>query len=107
MLEQKNRLNRRADSMGLTTAIIRAVTGALFASLPLPSLGDSWPIPHQFGFGTLLAGILVGALAGYVIGDARSFGYRLQAQSSLCQLHLERNTAALLSDSYSAVPALR
>jgi len=102
ILEHANRLNRRADSMGLTSAIIGAVIGGFFGAVPLTSLGDSWPIPHQFGFGTLLAGILVGALAGYVIGDARAFGYRLQAQSSLCQLHLERNTAALLSDSYSA-----
>jgi hypothetical protein len=102
ILEHANRLNRRADSMGLTSAVIGAVIGGFFGAVPLTSLGDSWPIPHQFGFGTLLAGILVGALAGYVIGDARAFGYRLQAQSSLCQLHLERNTAALLSDSYSA-----
>jgi hypothetical protein len=107
ILEHANRLNRRADSMGLTSAIIGAVIGGFFGAVPLTSLGDRWPIPHQFGFGTLLAGILVGALAGYVIGDARSFGYRLQAQSSLCQLHLERNTAALLSDAYTAVPAAR
>jgi hypothetical protein len=107
ILEHANRLNRRADSMGLTSAIIGAVIGGFFGAVPLTSLGDSWPIPHQFGFGTLLAGILVGALTGYVIGDARGFGYRLQAQSSLCQLHLERNTAALLSDAYTAVPAAR
>jgi hypothetical protein len=56
------------------------------------------------GFGTLLGGLLIGALTGYVIGDARAFGYRLQAQSSLCQLHLERNTAALLADSHSPAP---
>ena len=107
ILEHANRLNRRADSMGFTSAIIGAVIGCFFGAVPLTSLGDRWPIPHQFGFGTLLAGILVGALAGYVIGDARAFGYRLQAQSSLCQLHLERNTAALLSETYTAAPATR
>jgi len=60
--EHANRLNRRADSMGLTSAIIGAVIGGFFGAVPLTSLGDSWPIPHQFGFGTLLAGVLIGAL---------------------------------------------
>ena len=107
ILEHANRLNRRADSMGLTSAIIGAVIGGFFGAVPLTSLGDSWPIPHSMGFGTLLAGLLIGALTGYVIGDARAFGYRLQAQSSLCQLHLERNTAALLADSHSPAPYIQ
>jgi hypothetical protein len=101
------RLNRRADSMGVTSAIIGAVIGGFFGAVPLTSLGEQWPIPSQFGFGSLLAGVLIGALTGYVIGDARSFGYRLQAQSSLCQLNLERNTAALLATSYTEVPRQR
>jgi hypothetical protein len=107
ILEHANRLNRRADSMGLTSAIIGAVIGGFFGAVPLTSLGDSWPIPHSMGFGTLLGGLLVGALTGYVIGDARAFGYRLQAQSSLCQLHLERNTAALLADTHSPAPYIQ
>lgn len=107
ILEHANRLNRRADSLGLTSAIIGAVIGGFFGAVPLTSLGDSWPIPHSMGFGTLLAGLLVGALTGYVVGDARAFGYRLQAQSSLCQLHLERNTAALLADSHSPAPHIQ
>jgi hypothetical protein len=113
ILAHADRLNRRADSMGSTSAIIGAVIGGFFGAMPLTSLGDSWPIPHQFGFGTLLVGVLIGALTGYVIGDARAFGYRLQAQSSLCQLHLERNTAALLSrareqsSSHEALPSSR
>src|SRR5438552_5072030 len=94
ILEHADRLNRRADSMGVTSAFIGAVIGGFFGAVPLTSLGDAWPIPSTFGVGTLLTGLLIGALIGYVIGDARSFGYRLQAQSSLCQLHLERHTAA-------------
>ncbi len=91
------RLERRAESMGVTSTFIGVVIGGFFGAVPLTSLGDSWPVPSQFGFATLLVGMLIGALTGYVIGDARAFGYRLQAQSSLCQLHLERNTAALLA----------
>lgn len=55
--------------------------------------GDAWPVPSAFGFATLLFGGVAGTLVGYVIGDARSFGYRLQAQSALCQVQLERNLA--------------
>ena len=61
----------------------------------MTSLGAAWPIPSYLGFATLLLGGLVGGLIGYVIGDTRSFGYRLQAQSALCQLQSERNTAIL------------
>ncbi len=68
--------------------------GAAFGAVPLTSLGDAWPIPAVFGFATALCGLLVGGVVGFVIGDTRAFGYRLQAQSTLCQVQLERNTAA-------------
>jgi hypothetical protein len=69
------------------------VVGAAFGAVPLTSLGDAWPIPAVFGFATALCGSLVGGVVGFVIGDTRAFGYRLQAQSTLCQVQLERNTA--------------
>jgi hypothetical protein len=71
-----------------------AVLGALFGGVPLTSLGASWPIPHSFGFATLLAGAIVGGIIGYVIGDARAFGYKLQAQAALCQVEIQRNAQA-------------
>ena len=70
------------------------VVGAAFGAVPLTSLGDAWPIPAVFGFATALCGSIVGGVVGFVIGDTRAFGYRLQAQSTLCQVRLERNTAA-------------
>lgn len=70
------------------------VVGAAFGAVPLTSLGDAWPIPAVFGFATALCGALVGGVVGFVIGDTRAFGYRLQAQATLCQVQLERNTAA-------------
>jgi len=111
ILQHAERLNRKADSMGITSAAIGAVIGGCLGAVPLTSLGAAWPIPSQFGFGTTLVGLLIGALAGYVIGDARAFGYRLQAQSSLCQLQLEQNTATLLAGSnaevrYAPAPAV-
>jgi hypothetical protein len=93
--EYAARLYRRASSMGVGAAVTGAVVGAFFGAIPLTSLGDAWPIPSAFGFATMFVGVVAGALIGWVIGDARGFGYRLQAQSALCQLQAERNTAAM------------
>jgi hypothetical protein len=93
--EYAARLYRRAASMGFGAAVTGAVVGAFFGAIPLTSLGDAWPIPSAFGFATMLVGLVAGALIGWVVGDARGFGYRLQAQSALCQLQAERNTAAM------------
>jgi hypothetical protein len=87
------KLYRKASSFVAGSVVIGASLGAAFGAAPLTSLGAAWPIPAYLGFATLLLGGLVGALIGYVIGDTRSFGYRLQAQSALCQLQSERNTA--------------
>jgi hypothetical protein len=87
------KLYRKASSFVAGSVVIGAALGAAFGAVPLTSLGAAWPIPSYLGFATLLLGGLLGALIGYVIGDTRSFGYRLQAQSALCQLQSERNTA--------------
>ncbi len=87
------KLYRKASSFVAGSGVIGASLGAAFGAVPLTSLGAAWPIPSYLGFATLLLGGLLGALIGYVIGDTRSFGYRLQAQSALCQLQSERNTA--------------
>jgi len=89
------KLYRKASAFVMGSVVIGAALGAAFGSVPLTSLGDAWPVPSMFGFITLLIGGIFGAAIGYVIGDTRSFGYRLQAQSALCQLQLERNTAVL------------
>ncbi len=87
------KLYRKASSFVAGSVVIGAALGAAFGAVPLTSLGAAWPIPSYLGFATLMLGGLLGALIGYVIGDTRSFGYRLQAQSALCQLQSERNTA--------------
>jgi hypothetical protein len=87
------KLYRKASSFVAGSVVIGASLGAAFGAVPLTSLGEAWPIPSYLGFATLLLGGLLGAVIGYVIGDTRSFGYRLQAQSALCQLQSERNTA--------------
>jgi hypothetical protein len=89
------KLYRKASSFVAGSVVIGASLGAAFGAVPLTSLGEAWPIPSYLGLATLLLGGLLGAVIGYVIGDTRSFGYRLQAQSALCQLQSERNTAIL------------
>jgi hypothetical protein len=87
------KLYRKASSFVAGSVVIGASVGAAVGAVPRSSLGEAWPIPSYLGFATLLLGGLLGAVIGYVIGDTRSFGYRLQAQSALCQLQSERNTA--------------
>lgn len=87
------KLYRKASAFVAGSVVVGGALGAGFGAVPLTSLGDAWPIPSMFGFATLLAGAVCGAVVGYVIGDTRSFGYRLQAQAALCQLQTERNTA--------------
>jgi hypothetical protein len=89
------KLYRKASAFVAGSIVIGASLGSAFGAVPLTSLGAAWPIPSYLGFATLLLGGLLGGLVGYVIGDTRSFGYRLQAQSALCQLQSERNTAVL------------
>jgi hypothetical protein len=88
-------LYRKASTFVAGSVALGAALGAAFGAVPLTSLGASWPLPSIFGFATLLVGGCFGAAIGYVIGDTRSFGYRLQAQTALCQLQTERNTALL------------
>ena len=86
-------LYRKASSFVVSSIIMGAALGAAFGAVPLTSLGEAWPVPALFGFATLMIGAIFGAAIGYVVGDTRSFGYKLQAQSALCQLQTERNTA--------------
>jgi outer membrane biosynthesis protein TonB len=88
-------LYRKASAFVAGSVAIGAALGAAFGAVPLTSLGESWPVPSLFGFATMLIGGIFGGAIGYVIGDTRSFGYRLQAQTALCQLQTERNTAIL------------
>ncbi|MEX2211516.1 MAG: hypothetical protein WD689_07110 [Gaiellaceae bacterium] len=91
------RLYGKASASLVGSVAFGALLGAAFGAVPLTSLGDAWPIGSGFGFATLLGGLLVGGVIGYVIGDTRALGYRLQAQGMLSQLQLERNTAETAS----------
>lgn len=86
-------LYRKASAFVVGAVVCGVVLGMAFGAVPLTSLGEAWPIPSILGFGTMLLGGVVGGVIGYSIGDARSFGYRLQAQTTLLHLEMERNSA--------------
>lgn len=87
-------LYRRAAALTRGSMVVGAMLGAAAGAYPLTSWSH-WPVPHMFGIATALGGALAGALMGYVVGDFRAEGQRLQAQLVLHQLQLERNTAAI------------
>jgi NAD/NADP transhydrogenase beta subunit len=50
------------------------------------------PVLRQETVVWMLLGILIGAYIGVVIGRRRAFQLRLEAQRTLCQLQVEKNT---------------
>lgn len=102
------RLYDKAAAFVVGSVVAGAALGTAFGAVPLTSLGEDWPIPSTFGFATMLIGAIAGAVIGYRVGDVRSFSYKLQAQAALCQLQIERNTAAaagLVVSESAPVPA--
>lgn len=95
--EHAQRLYRRSKAVRLGSTVFGAVFGAAAGSVPLTPIGDAWPIPAAYGIALALFGLVVGAFIGHVVSEARAFRVRFEAQASLCQLQLERNTAALLT----------
>jgi hypothetical protein len=89
------RLERRARGVVRGVTLLGALLGGAAGSVPLTPLGHVWPVPHVFGFAALAAGAAVGALVGFAGARRRAGLLRLQAQSTLCQLHTQRTTLAL------------
>lgn len=73
---------------------VGAALGVLVGAVPLTPLRFAWPIPSQYGVATILAGLGVGVLIGYVIGDARGQLYRRMAHQARLQLRLEERISA-------------
>ncbi len=68
----------------------------IFGAVPLTPLASVWPIPAIFGFATILLGALAGVLVGYVIGEGRAFRLRVQAQTALFQVDIEKRLESAL-----------
>lgn len=89
-------LLRKADSVRVGSAIVGGVIGVIFGAVPLTPLASVWPIPAVFGFATILLGALAGVLVGYVVGEGRAFRLRVQAQTALFQVDIERRLETAL-----------
>jgi xanthosine utilization system XapX-like protein len=83
-------LYRKAAWVTFKCGLVGTVVGVLVA-LVLAYIRDTrilsdtpWPVIAVFG--------IVGLLIGVAIGQRRSFAYRLQAQTVLCQMQIEYNT---------------
>ncbi len=63
--------------------------GGLFGAVPLTPLDFVLPIPSSFGLASLLLGVTIGLLAGFVIGDSRARMYHRMAEQARLQLDLE------------------
>lgn len=79
----------KARAIGRAGIAIGAFIGVLVGSVPLSPLESVWPIPATFGFATVLAGLGIGVLIGYVIGETRARMYNRMAEQARLQLDLE------------------
>ena len=80
----------KARAVGRAGVAIGAFVGVGVGAIPLSPLRAAWPIPASYGFATLLGGLFVGVLIGYVIGDPRAKLYGRMADQARLQLQLEQ-----------------
>jgi hypothetical protein len=83
----------KARAVGRLGVAIGAASGAAVGSVPLSPLHAAWPIPSNFGFATVLGGLFVGVMIGYVIGDGRAQLYHRMAEQARLQLQLEERVS--------------
>jgi hypothetical protein len=86
----------RAKATGVARAgvVAGAAVGLFVGAVPLTPLHFAWPIPSEYGYATVLAGLGVGILIGYVVGDSRAQLYLRMAEQARLQLKLEERLSA-------------
>jgi len=100
----------KARAVSRAGVAVGATVGVLVGAIPLSPLRAAWPIPSTYGFATLLGGLVVGVLIGYVVGDPRGKLYQRMAEQARLQLQLEQRVsqndarmAQLLTDANATV----
>ena len=86
------RLYRRAATVVLVYTLLSAILGAL----AVKAVVSVYSVPSDSADGMTIVIALIAAGLGAVAGTGRAFVLRLQAQQALCQMHIERNTRALM-----------
>jgi hypothetical protein len=80
----------KARAVARSGVAVGASIGVLVGAVPLSPLRAAWPIPTGFGFATILGGLVLGILIGYVVGDPRAKLYQRMAEQARLQLQLEQ-----------------
>jgi hypothetical protein len=100
-----DQLLRKADTVRVGCAVGGGIFGVFVGSVPLTPLKSVWGVPAGFGVATIIVGALLGVLIGYVIGEGRAFRYRVQAQSAIFQLEIERRVTSAVADAVAQATA--
>jgi hypothetical protein len=95
-------LLRKADTVRVGCAVGGGIFGVFVGAVPMTPLRSVWGIPAGFGVATIIVGALLGILIGYVIGEGRAFRYRVQAQSAIFQLEIERRVSSAVADAVAS-----
>lgn len=85
-------LYRKAAWVTFKCGTVGAITGVLIALILEYGVGLGARSAESSNTVALVLFGIVGALIGVAIGQRRSFEYRLQAQTLLCQMQIEYNT---------------
>ena len=98
-----DQLLRKADTVRVGFAAGGGIFGAVVGSVPMTPLKSVWGVPPGFGVATIIVGALLGVLIGYVIGEGRAFRFRVQAQSAIFQLEIERRVTSAVAEAVAQV----
>jgi uncharacterized integral membrane protein len=97
-----DQLLRKADTVRVGCAVGGGIFGVFVGAVPLTPLRSVWGLPAGFGVATIIVGALVGVLIGWVVGEGRAFRYRVQAQSAIFQLEIERRVTSAVAEAVAA-----
>jgi hypothetical protein len=100
-----DQLLRKADTVRVGFAVGGGIFGVFVGAVPLTPLKSVWGVPAGFGVATIIVGALLGVLVGYVIGEGRAFRYRVQAQSAIFQLEIERRVSSAVAEAVASAAA--
>jgi hypothetical protein len=100
-----DQLLRKADTVRVGCAVGGGIFGVFVGAVPLTPLKAVWGVPPGFGIATVIVGALLGVLVGYVIGEGRAFRFRVQAQSAIFQLEIERRVSSAVAEAVASATA--
>jgi hypothetical protein len=100
-----DQLLRKADTVRVGFAVGGGIFGVFVGAVPLTPLKSVWGVPAGFGVATIIVGALLGVLVGYVVGEGRAFRYRVQAQSAIFQLEIERRVSSAVAEAVATAAA--